>query len=314
MRCFPGDTHPEEAVRWPSSSGRRRRFRIQQSREEQEDDDDHRTSPVLHVNYHPEKDDCWPSDSNRRRRFRLGGDEDEDEDDDDCDTSPTTAHVPHIMPNMDDVRTVEECLVEKDDIRDDAARTVVFFRRIAYRLGRTLQEVAAESRHHLRLAGDPARQAANASSLRTLMARWAADTDRSAVPRCRDGRAVASYRDVVLAAEPDALAGQEGGSDGEVETRCRDLVRRRILREAAENKTMLWPLPVPRDSSSAQGGRDGRTVLRREAVWSFAHSSRRESVPRFFDVNTWPLEVQSGETQTAIRARGEEDADAMLLD
>lgn len=248
---------------------------------------------------HPEEAIRWPESNGARRRTRAKN----SDDDDDEDMPPT---VPQVMPSMDHVRTFGECLAEQDEIQRDAAQTVRFFRRIAYRLGRTLQRVAAEGRYHQQRARDPACRTANAASLRTLVTQWAADTGRAVVPPCRSGRVVASYRDVVLAAEPEAVV---GGNEAEVEAYCRDVVRRNILREAAENKTMLWPLAVPRDSSvDGVAGRDGRTVLRREALWSFAHPSRTAKAPRFFDVNAWPLEVQSKETQAAIRAAGVEDA------
>ncbi|KAJ6790024.1 hypothetical protein PWT90_06749 [Aphanocladium album] len=272
MRCYPGDVHPEEAIRWPDT-----------------------------ITFRP--------------TMRLSQASDEDEDEDDC-ASPARATVPRVMPDMDEVRTLEQCLDERAEIAHEAAHIALFFRRVAYRLGRTLQEVQAESRRQRWLARDAQTQSAHAASLRTLAAQWASDADGVAVPPCQNGKVITSYRDVVLAAEPEALAGYRDYSDAETEAHCREIVRRSILREAAENKTMLWPLTVPRAASGLgdhEGG-FGSAVLRREAVWSFAHPSRRAPVKRFFDVNSWPLEMQSEEAQASIRARSTEDADAMQID
>lgn len=231
----------------------------------------------------------------------------------DADVSPSATTVPRVMPSMDDLRTIEECLTEQTAIHAAAERTVLFFQRLAYRLGRTLSEVASESAYQRWLASDAAHQTARAASLRTLLARWASDAAARPVPQCRNGRVVASYRDVVLAADPEALAGYRDFSDAETEAYCRDIVRRNVLREMAENKTMLWPVAVPRDSSlgEEEAPKDGRTVLRREAVWSFAQT--RTKVRRFFDVNKWPLEMQSEETRARIRSQGA-NGDAMEID
>lgn len=228
-----------------------------------------------------------------------------------------TAHaaIPSVIPDLGNVRSVQQCLSEKDDIARDAERTATFFCRLAYRLGRTLVDVHRELfRDHLDTLQEPERQAAAEASLQGLMTEWRANTADVSIPQCRNGRPVATYKDVVLAAEPGALRDYEERSEEQTEAYCRALVQRNIVKEASENKTMLWPLPVPRESDVGPvQARDGKTVLRREAPWSFA-KTEAGPVRKFFDVNNWPLQVQSEERQASIREPGSDDADAIVTD
>lgn len=230
---------------------------------------------------HPEDAIRWPT-SNLKRKWI--------EDDDPDEIISAKPDAPRVLPEMDDLRPVEECLQHPRDIAKEASKTSAFFCRLAYRLGRTMHDVDGAFRDDLRLLRDPRRQKSNRDSLDALLRQWSEDAAEAPVPQCRNGRTIATYRDVVAAADQDALEGVEG-SEKEVEEHCKELVRKNIIREAADNKPMLWPLPVPRDSDVGPVlAKDGRTVLRREAVWSFAHPSRRRLVPRFMDINRWPIE------------------------
>lgn len=78
-------------------------------------------------------------------------------------------------------------------------------------------------------------------------------------------------------------------------------IRTNIIREAYENKDMLHPTRVV-----SSKGADGKTrdVTTRPAVWTFAHPDHRPKARQFWDINRWPLHLQSNETQEAIWSSG----------
>lgn len=208
---------------------------------------------------------------------------------------PENPDVPSITPRFEDLRSVVECLDERDEIKRNYTRTAAFFCRLAYRLGRTLQEVEAQNADYACLLSDPDYEQRNMANLEALATHWATNMEKEDVPQSRNGLAIRTYKDVMLATAPETLEEMGQDSTDEVEMRCKELVRQKLLREASKNKTMLWPLPVPPESDVgpvAVG--DGQTMARREALWSFARASKTSGpTKQFFHVNNWPTGSKS---------------------
>ncbi|PTB65974.1 hypothetical protein BBK36DRAFT_1169654 [Trichoderma citrinoviride] len=325
----------------------------------------------------------------------------DDIDDDDAsvasiDTISTKVSVPassedfHVyppdMPQRKDVLSLHEFIKEEEEggpatmlrrrrrspeWRD---KTANFFFCLGYRLGKTLtalQKQHAEDERKLQQQQDAGVREHNSSFLDAILQYWEDDTKKRPNDRdknkakTRDWRITMTWADVVKMADPEAYerhreewADKEYPSDGV----AYDLVRRNLVREAAENKTMLWPLHLPynsyvtryrvadptpwrdrfreesdeiwRDAANwdARGARiealrvrlreeqaedekkqdalaaeaQNLTTMRREPVWTFAHPSRKKAVHLFWDINNWPVHLQSESRQRAIASRGPE--------
>lgn len=208
---------------------------------------------------------------------------------------PENSDVPSIIPRFEDLRSVVECLDERDEIKRNYSRTAAFFCRLAYRLGRTVQEVETQNAEYACLLSDPDYEQRNMANLDALATQWATNMEKEDVPPSRNGLAIRTYKDVMLATKPEILEEMGQQSEDDVEMRCKELVRQNILREVSENKTMLWPLSVPPESDVGQVPvGDGQTLARREALWSFAHVSKTSGpTKQFFNVNNWPLGSKS---------------------
>jgi hypothetical protein len=80
----------------------------------------------------------------------------------------------------------------------------------------------------------------------------------------------------------------------------REKIRKGIIREAYENKSMIFPSRI--DRYTDENGLTVELPRRHEPVWSFAHPGRKVKAPRYWDMNRWPLHLQSESTAERIRS------------
>jgi hypothetical protein len=168
-----------------------------------------------------------------------------------------------------------------------------------------------------------------------------------------------THQDVIKTADPDTyeLYRSTWAEDGHSAWKeASEIVRRNLIREAYENKTMLWPLPLPynnyatnyqvadptswrerlarywkgkestaayharvdaldahiqKEMESSKKERDvtatqkqNLKTTRREPVWTFGHPSRKRIVHMFWDINNWPVHLQSESRRQIIASRG----------
>ena len=95
------------------------------------------------------------------------------------------------------------------------------------------------------------------------------------------------------------LVGQDGDDSIGSKEDSAGLVRKGIIREAYENKTLLW-----RRRSGVHDG-DGNVdkipFWRRESLWAFGHPSIRPEAKRFFDINRRPENLETKKPRKKIR-------------
>ncbi|KPM40355.1 hypothetical protein AK830_g6206 [Neonectria ditissima] len=292
--------HPEDLVKWPSPSTIRNRLEGEESEE----------SEGSEKSYKSDKS----SDSETDEVVSLP------------DTISTIVTVPRsedfgnyqdYMPKFQDLRHWKECLTQQPAIVKARPSVSNFFRCLAYRLGltlRNLQEKHNENQRYL----TKSKKRDNREFMEEVTKYWHDDAEkRPNNPNKNPGkfghdRITPKYRDMVRMAEPEAYREEWGGSscndEGNSEYFTHKMVREAIVREAYENKSLLHPTRMVR-----QKGADGlvRDVARREPVWSFALPGRKPIAELFWDINRWPLHLQSEKTQETIRSSGPENHDGL---
>jgi hypothetical protein len=87
------------------------------------------------------------------------------------------------------------------------------------------------------------------------------------------------------------------------------LVQEGLIREVYENKSLLLPTWVVTEQR-LDASYDSKV---REPIWTFAHPDRRRKARRFWDINRWPLHLQSDETQAEIRAEGPKPDEPVMV-
>ncbi|PNP48068.1 hypothetical protein TGAMA5MH_00725 [Trichoderma gamsii] len=281
-------------------------------------------------------------------------------------TSEDFYEYPRGMPRREDVISLRDFIRNTIRSAEWHWRTTNFFYCLGYRLGQTLKKfkrVHEESHEKVR---DTDIEEYNDSVLRAAISRWEDDAER--LPNdplnCPAGenspwRMTMTYQDVVKTADPDTYeqhqsAWAEAGRSAWKE--ASEIVRKNLLREAYENKTMLWPLPLPYNSyatnyqvadptswrerlarywkgkestaayqarvdaldahiqkeeekSEKEGGataaqKQTLKTTRREPIWTFGHPSRKKTVHLFWDINNWPVHLQSERRRQIIASRG----------
>ncbi|KAF7548358.1 hypothetical protein G7046_g8705 [Stylonectria norvegica] len=236
-----------------------------------------------------------------------------------ADTVSTEASIPSSeenleytqgMPKTENLRSYIEARDEDSQVKRDREKTVAFFLGLAYRLGLTLRELSAKFAQ-LKKGRTPAQIEENKAFVKEITKNWLDDAaQRPNNPKKNpkqfgDDRVTPTYRDIVKAVEPESYredwADPSSIKEEDGEQECAQIVRKGILREAYENKSMLYPARQ-QQIVDAQG--EPHEVTRREPIWSFGHPSRRATAPRFFDINNWPLHLQCKETQRKIKERG----------
>ncbi|EHK39977.1 hypothetical protein TRIATDRAFT_152892 [Trichoderma atroviride IMI 206040] len=273
---------------------------------------------------------------------------------------------PRGMPRREDVISLRDFIRNPVRSAEWHWRMTNFFHCLGYRLGQTLKTLKRVHEENQDKIRDADIQEDNDSVLRAAISRWEDDAER--LPNdplnCPEEensswRMTMTYQDVVKTADPDTYeryqsAWAEDGRSAWKE--ASEIVRKNLIREAYENKTMLWPLPLPynsyaanhqvadptswrerlathwkgkestaayqaradaldahiqkeaensekeRDATAAQ--KQNLKTKRREPVWTFGHPSRKKAVHLFWDINNWPVHLQSERKRQIIASRG----------
>ncbi|KOS19446.1 hypothetical protein ESCO_000226 [Escovopsis weberi] len=232
---------------------------------------------------------------------------------------------PEQMPRKKDVLSLEDYILNPTNNPEDQERTNNLFRCLAYRLGLSLRGLKAIRRQDIGIIRNPDLQIQNADFLGTMVSIWTKDTrTRPNNPR-KNPRKVGTHRetltapDVVKMADPEHFREEWLVDEWPGEHQARGIVRRNLVRELSENKTMIWPVQLPYDRWTKEYavpnpnpqislpdeyvGKE-KSVLRREPIWTFGHTSRKPRAHLFWDVNSWPLSALSRETRERVRRRG----------
>ncbi|KAL7945140.1 hypothetical protein V8C42DRAFT_358170 [Trichoderma barbatum] len=277
---------------------------------------------------------------------------------------------PKDMPRREDVLSLQEFINNPVRNPEWRERTTNFFFCLGYRLGKTLKALQTQHEENEKKLSDPKTQEYNRNFLDTIISYWEDDTKKRPNDPAKNKanksswRITMTYPDVVKIADPDAYKEhKEAWTQDEWPEwkEANELVRKNLLREAHENKTMLWPLHLPYNSNAARYKVSDPTIwqkrrsekiaeiwddndldvktkrlrvealeaqlqkeeaeeekkqdvlaaqeqnlktMRREPVWTFGYPSRKKPVHLFWDINNWPVHLQSESRQTIIRSRG----------
>ncbi|KFA54916.1 hypothetical protein S40293_02324 [Stachybotrys chartarum IBT 40293] len=182
----------------------------------------------------------------------------------------------------------------------DREQVTNLFYTLGYRLGKTLAYLEVEKTNAIARLEDKANQETNAHLMSRYLEFWQDNTAKLPNKGLGTSRKlqVSTYADIVHSVDPESWKREWDPRQPRhdwAEHECRELVRRNVLREAYENKPMLWPRQV------AVGTDDDGNVqklLRREALWSFAHPSKGRVTSGQWDTSRWLA------YQDALRAQG----------
>ncbi|KAH7493006.1 hypothetical protein FOMA001_g440 [Fusarium oxysporum f. sp. matthiolae] len=298
VSCSVPNLHPEQRVRWLDTDDDLDAYMqaVQATRGGQPDNDD---------NDSDDSDDSGDSD-----------------DEDEIMTISTDVSVPETedlgnymfgLPKIENLRSWVGLgsVSGREASEKDMSRNHGFFQRLCFRLGRTIRELQERMERYRRQL-TPEQQGRNRDFLDTMVSQWESDTrTRPELPQYNpnvplDNYARPDYAEIMCVSQPADEFGDIGYP--EITYGCQnrsyrftvDVVRKAILREAYENKSMLFPNRI--DRSVDEKGLRVRSHRRREPVWSFAHPDRRGKAPRFWDINRWPLHLQSESTAESIRS------------
>ncbi|KAF5003018.1 hypothetical protein FDECE_10419 [Fusarium decemcellulare] len=218
------------------------------------------------------------------------------------------------LPQLSNLSTWEEVIASYAEnfrrAKVNRQWSMNFFRCLLFRLGKTIRDLREKHEADMRQLTDR-QKSRNADFLNDIVELWQDDAYTRANNPRKNPRKVSpigvdrptpKYRDVVKMAEPEVYQEAWGGStvyDNEMAPEyILDIVRKGIIREVFENRSMLFPSRIERRIN-----RFGQTVTlppRREPVWSFGHPRRRGKVQQFWSIDRWPLHLQSKKTQEKI--------------
>ncbi|OPB37847.1 hypothetical protein A0O28_0101310 [Trichoderma guizhouense] len=228
--------HPEDLVRWPEPESQTQLF--------------------------PEEETLAPNNSHASPQS-------EDMDQIQYDTSVTSSQEtgsastedflthPWGMPRREDVLSLHEFIENPVINLEWCEKTTNFFLCLGYRLGKTLRELQARHEENDKKLSDPETQEYNRDFLDKIIYYWEEDTkkrpnDPATNPaNTSSWRITMTYPDVVKIADPDAYNEHREAWTQEQWPESKEayeLVRKNLLREAHENKTMIWPLHLPYNS------------------------------------------------------------------
>ncbi|KAF4448878.1 hypothetical protein F53441_7766 [Fusarium austroafricanum] len=209
------------------------------------------------------------------------------------------------LPKIENLRSWEECWSDPEDVEKDIPRTQKFYLRLCFRLGNAIKVLRSDMEIYRRQL-TPQQRAKNREFVRDTVNLWESDTrvrpnQSKHNPNMPKGhlRVTPEYPNIINMAEPEACNG-DFGDQNEVSRVNLDMVRKGIIREAYENKSMLFPSRIDRRIN--EKGQTVKLPRRREPVWSFAHPERKAKAPRYWDINRWPLHLQSDSTAASIRS------------
>ncbi|KAJ4310720.1 hypothetical protein N0V84_010831 [Fusarium piperis] len=222
------------------------------------------------------------------------------------------------LPKLTNIRSWVSTILDRQAVSADMEKTLVLFEGLGYRLGRTIRELRKQHAKDLRSL-TPEQRKVNARYTRDIFEWWVKDYPKRANdpkwnPSQVDGlgaiRVTPKYCDVVKMAEPEAYQESWGGpgivDGGDSLTVAFNMVRKGIIREAYENKSMLFPTRATRRIDST--GKTITSAPRREPVWSFGHPGRCGKGPRFWTIDRWPLHLQTEETRDMIESSGPDES------
>ncbi|KAL7906191.1 hypothetical protein GGI35DRAFT_488000 [Trichoderma velutinum] len=341
--------HPEDLVRWPDPEPQTQLFSEEESL----------ASQTSHISPQSTNMDQIQDETSVTSTQETGSASTED------------FHIhPWGMPRREDVLSLHEFIANPVRNPEWCERTTNFFFCLGYRLGKTLRELHARHEENENKLSDPEIQEYNRNFLDTIISYWEEDTERSPKDPAKNfankssWRITMTYPDVVKIADPDAYKEHREAWTQDEWPDCKEayeLVRKNLLHEAHDNKTMLWPLHLPynsyatrykvadptiwqkwlmkktaeilndnnleietkrsrvqalkaqlqkeedeeekkQDALAAQ--KQNLNTMRREPVWTFGHPSRKKPVHLFWDINNWPVHLQSESRQRLIKSRG----------
>ncbi|KAL6891936.1 hypothetical protein GGI43DRAFT_430354 [Trichoderma evansii] len=268
---------------------------------------------------------------------------------------------PKGIPKKEDVISLRDFI--KDPVRSPEwrRRTANFFHCLGYRLGKSLKALQRQHEENQEKTSDLDAQEDSDSILHAAISRWEDDAERlpndplnCPANESSSWRMTMTYDDVIKTADLETYEKYQDGCLAWKE--ASEIVRKNLIREVYENKTMLWPLPLPYNSYTtnyqvadpttwrerlskywkgeestathkarvdaldahiqkemeiSEKKRDITAIqeqnlkpTRREPVWTFGHPSRKKAVHLFWDINNWPVHLQSESKRQIIASRG----------
>ncbi|CEI65290.1 hypothetical protein FVEN_g6282 [Fusarium venenatum] len=207
------------------------------------------------------------------------------------------------LPRSEHLRDYEDLAelvsdIGNDTLKQDMRKTKKFYTRLCFRLGRTIRDLRAKQETYRRQLTLDQRED-NRDFLDFVVRLW--DSDANVRPNKKDKNPkrgdrkwiTPEYQDIIKMVEPEAYNTTWDHAN-------REKIRKGIIREAYENKSMIFPSRIDRYTDE-----DGLTVelpRRHEPVWSFAHPGRKAKAPQYWDMNRWPLHLQRESTAERIRS------------
>ncbi|KAL7791698.1 hypothetical protein V8C43DRAFT_322399 [Trichoderma afarasin] len=164
---------------------------------------------------------------------------------------------PWGMPRREDVLSLHEFIENPVTNPEWCEKTTNFFLCLGYRLGQTVRELQARHEEDEKKLRDPKTQEYNSKFFDKIISYWEEDTKKrpnhpaTNPANTSSWRITMTYPDVVKIADPDAYNEHREAWTQKRWSDCKEayeLVRKNLLREAHENKTMIWPLHLPYNS------------------------------------------------------------------
>ncbi|RMJ06471.1 hypothetical protein CDV36_013929 [Fusarium kuroshium] len=222
------------------------------------------------------------------------------------------------LPKLANIRSWDSTILDREAVSTDMEKTLILYEGLGYRLGRTLRDLRAQHSKDLKSL-TPEQRKVNGRYTRNIFDYWEKDYqlrandpkwNRNVVDESRKSRVTPKLCDTIKMAEPEAYKeswDREFSKDMQDSLYASfDILRKGIIREAYENKSMLFPSRVTRRIDSM--GKTIASAPRREPVWSFGHPGRCGKGPRFWDIDRWPLHLQTDETRDLIENSGGDDS------
>lgn len=219
------------------------------------------------------------------------------------------------LPKIEHLRSWEELAEVASGTGDDAFEQDVlltneFCKNLCFRLGKTIHDIRAMEETYRRQL-TPRQRGLNSDFVDFVVHLWDSDArvrpnkDDKNPKKVGDKLITPSYQDIIKMVEPELYkpnwdqCRREHGSLEDLLNRER--IRKGIIREAYENKSMIFPSRIDRYTDE-ESGLMVQLPRRHEPVWSFAHPERKAKGPRYWDMNRWPLHLQSESTAERIRS------------